>query len=549
MELSREYLLSNSMRTLRLIQTTIAVLIAVVANASDFVKDNLVYTITSSKTVRIDSYESPYADGSSDYIGVGTGTGVADSKGFSGNALQTTSAGYSVVIPSTVAYNNVEYTVTSIGSKAFYNRYLMGSITVPASVTSIGDWAFAGCKALTTVEVNKLQPITISATVFSDVPVKNATLYVHRISMQEYAETNVWKEFNTIDTRDVNLVNLITLNHDKLEMKPEDEATLTAYVLPLDASYKDVVWSSSAPTVASVIDGKVKAIAPGSAQIRATAADGSEVFAACQVTVSPILVERLELSSSSLDILFGSEHSVTLTTSISPDKATYKQLTWTSDNPAVAIVDNGIVTGVSIGSTTVKATATDGSGVFAECMVNVASPYVTSITLGVECDSLVRGESIQVIATVEPSVALNKNLQWTSSNTDVAEVNNGHVYAKKEGNVVITASSTDGSNIRKSVNLKVTPIYVSAISMSANGVALTPEAVQKLTIGRVLSLSALASPSNADNRNLTWVSSDISIARVDNNGRVTPVSKGRVYITVKSNDKSGSYSFCIIDIE
>lgn len=537
------------MRSLRLIQLAIAVLIAVVANASDFVKDNLVYSITSSKTVRLDSYESPYADGSSDYIGVGTGSGTADSKGFNGNASQTTSVGYSVVIPSTVTYNGVEYAVTAIGDKAFYNRYQMEGVTIPASVTSIGDLAFAGCKSLVTVEENNTQPIVIASTVFADVPVESATLYVRRACMQKYAEADVWKDFKTIDTYDVVSVNMITLSENKLEMKPEDEATLTAYVLPLDASNKEVVWSSSAPAVASVNAGKVTAIVPGDAQIRATAADGSEVFAACQVTVSPILIESLELGSSTLDILYGSEHSVTLTTSISPTKATYKQLTWTSDNSNVAVVANGVVTGVSVGSTTIKATATDGSGVYAECVVNVASPFVTDIALEMECDSVPRGESIQINAKVEPSVALNKNLQWTSNNTDVAEVNNGVVYAKREGQVVITASSVDGSNIRKSVNLKVTPIYVSDISMSANGAVLTPETVQKLSIGKVLSLSALASPSNADNRNLTWASSDISVARVDNNGRVTPVSKGRVYITAKSNDSSGKYSFCVIDIE
>ena len=73
---------------------------------------------------------------------------------------------------------------------------------------------------------------------------------------------------------------------------------------------------------------------------------------------------------------------------------------------------------------------------------------VQSIELNKTKITLKVGESETLIATVKPSDATNKKLSWSSSNTDIAKVVNGKVTAVKKGTVVVTATSTDGSNKR-----------------------------------------------------------------------------------------------------
>ena len=58
-----------------------------------------------------------------------------------------------IIIPSSVTYNSVSYSVTSIGYEAFSSCTGLTSVTIPNSVTSIGDWAFYGCSSLTSVTI------------------------------------------------------------------------------------------------------------------------------------------------------------------------------------------------------------------------------------------------------------------------------------------------------------------------------------------------------------------------------------------------------------
>ena len=157
-------------------------------------------------------------------------------------------------------------------------------------------------------------------------------------------------------------------------------------------------------------------------------------------------VTGVTLSETTLTLDVG--ESDTLTATITPSNATDQNVTWSSDNESVATVDqNGRVTAVGTGSTTITATAADGSGKSAECSVTVkeaANVPVESVSLDKTSLGLTEGETAQLTATVEPEDASNKNVTWESSNTNVATVNNGEVTAVSAGTATITVTTVDG---------------------------------------------------------------------------------------------------------
>lgn len=139
----------------------------------------------------------------------------------------------------------------------------------------------------------------------------------------------------------------------------------------------------------------------------------------------------------------------TLTATITPSNATDKSVEWKSDDTGVATVnENGKVTAVGLGTTTITVTTTDGD--FQDtCTVTVTAPptvSVTSVTLDQTSLTLDVGGSDTLTATVEPDNATNKAVTWSSSNENVATVDqNGNVKAVGAGKATITATTADGS--------------------------------------------------------------------------------------------------------
>ena len=252
------------------------------------------------------------------------------------------------------------------------------------------------------------------------------------------------------------LVNTIKLSVDSITLVRGQKPRIKADVLPADADSKALLWSSSDPSVAAVDQsGKVTAVKGGTATIYATATDGSGVYATCDITVERIKVSSITLSSSSLSIVKG--QSKNLTATVAPTNAEIKALKWSSSNTSVATVDqSGKVTGVKAGTATIYAAATDGSGVKGSCSVTVESIKVSYVTLSSSSLNIVKGQSKTLTATVTPSDADNKALQWSSSNTSVATVDQyGKVTGVKAGTATIYATATDGSGKQGSCKVTV----------------------------------------------------------------------------------------------
>ena len=163
---------------------------------------------------------------------------------------------------------------------------------------------------------------------------------------------------------------------------------------------------------------------------------------------------------------------------------------------------------------------------------------VSGVALNKKVATINVGKTVTVKATVTPANAANKTLAWTSSNTKIATVSNGVVKGVKAGRVVITAKTTDGSNISATCTVTVKQ-PVTSISLSKKATMYT---------GKKLTLKAKVNPANASNKALTWKSSNTKIAKVASNGVVTGVKAGTVKITATAKDGSRKSATCTVTV-
>lgn len=315
-------------------------------------------------------------------------------------------------------------------------------------------------------------------------------------------------------------VESITLSQKEATITVGESLTLKATVLPENATDKTVTWTSNNTSVATVSDGVVKAVGAGSASITATAGGKN---ATCTITVKEavIAVTSVTLSKTSLSLLEGEK--ATLTATVSPSDATDKTVTWTSSNEKVMTVYDGTVTAVKAGTATVTATAGDKS---ATCEVQVSAKVpVSEVVLDIKKLTIEVGQTETLTATVLPDNATDKTVRWTSSDDDIATVRGGQVTGVGEGTATITATAGE-----KSANCLVTVKFVAvdAIELNMTELTLNPDESENL--------QATVYPENATDKTVTWSSSDASVAKVTDYGRVTAVKTGTAVITAQAGD-------------
>ena len=318
----------------------------------------------------------------------------------------------------------------------------------------------------------------------------------------------------------------VSINKTALTLPEESSETLVATVSPSGATNKNVTWTSSNSTVASVDqNGKVTAKQAGNATITVETEDGG-FKATCAVTVTAVYhVTGVTLNKNQLNLNVGA--SETLTPTVSPSNATDKSVTWSSSNDLIATVtDNGEVHAVAVGSATITVRTNDGNKT-ATCTVTVSEVAVTSVTLNKPSTTLVRGGSETLTATVLPANATNKNITWSSSNSSVASVSNGTVTAVAVGSATITATSQSDSTKKATCTVTVNPKGVISISLNKTELALNVDQSDTLTV--------TFNPTDADDQLITWSTSNSSIATVSN-GTVTAKAAGSATITATSHD-------------
>lgn len=291
--------------------------------------------------------------------------------------------------------------------------------------------------------------------------IKFAELNIETVSIDN---VYFWKSAGTLP------VESVTLDKTTATIEVEEALQLKATVLPMEAANKNVVWTSSDATVATVVDGLVTGLKEGTTTITATSEENSEIKATCEITVEPITAKTWWGEPTTIKI-----EGVDVAILYSYTRNENKTITYSVifDNPASAkradinvnvadvynlMQDDGTGNNTAIWTSTTthsKGETITGFWYIAGNRIDFTyivgssnerpNTAVTSVTLDkTSCDLLV-DETIQLVATVNPGIAANKNVTWTSSNNNVATVDaNGLVTAKSAGNATITVTTADG---------------------------------------------------------------------------------------------------------
>ena len=309
--------------------------------------------------------------------------------------------------------------------------------------------------------------------------------------------------------------------------------------MPEDATNKDVTWTSSDTTIATVdSNGKVTANSVGTAIITAKAGDKS---ATCTITVNPIKVTNVSITPP-VSTTIKSGETLDLEAKVEPTNATNKTVTWSSDNPKVADVDQkGHVVALNQEGTAKITVTTEDGGKTDECIITVTVPEVVIPVEGVTLDKptldLKVGESIKLSATVKPDNATIKNVKWTSNNENVATVDGeGNVKAEGPGTTAITVETVDGKK-KATCTVNVTKVLVTDVTITEKDL--------RLARGKSHQLEAIVQPPNATDSSVSWSTNDDTVATVDSNGTVTAKFSGTAVIWAYA----GAYNdFCRVEV-
>lgn len=270
---------------------------------------------------------------------------------------------------------------------------------------------------------------------------------------------------------------------------------------------------------------------------------------------------------------------IKLKATILPKKSTQKKILWSSSKKKVATVSKTGEVRAKKNGTTIITAKIKGTKKKASCKITVGTP-VTSVKLSETVKQLKVGEKFNLKVAVLPTKASVKSVDYRNSDKTIAEVTRlGQVTAKKIGTAVITVISKDGTNKKATCKIQVSEKQKNNTVQKPDqeqkpeesqkpGQEQKPEQTQKpendvkikrVTLNRKTmyidtdsepqQLKATVTPDNVTNKNMIWTSEDEEIAKVSENGLVTPGRKtGVTNITATAADGSGKKASCRVTV-
>ena len=422
--------------------------------------------------------------------------------------------------------------VTGIGNYAFSGCSGLTSITIPKSVTNIGDGAFGGCTGLNTIYSDATIPPSLSSNSF-DYDGSTPALYVLSGCKDSYANAQYWNRFNIIEHA---YVESIEINVPQYDIIVGESKSIDVIILPSTATVQDLYWKIDNPDIATIDNGVVTGIKTGTTVITATTTDGTNLSASCTVNVTnPVIA--LTLDRISAELMVGQQ--ITLQATCTPSNADNINVSWSSNNEDIASVNNGVVIAKGLGDAII--TASSVNGIEATCKITVVPTPVTSLSLNTTSVDLVKDATYQLTCSITPEDATNKGLVWTSLNSGVASVNeSGLVTAMSTGTTTIIVSSASNSEITASCIINVTT-PVTSIKLD--------HGVLEMFVEDAIQLKATCMPSDADNANVVWSTTNGEIAIVSQAGYITAKNEGDVTIAATTTDGTNLSASCWIHVK
>lgn len=314
----------------------------------------------------------------------------------------------------------------------------------------------------------------------------------------------------------------LTLDRESADLYVGDTIKLNATIEPENATYKGVTFTSSNKNIAFVDStGTVVAVNEGTATIIASSEENPEINDSCEISVSIldtiVHVTGLSVTPTEVELDLGGTTTVKPVVTIEPSDATNKAVNWTSSDSTKVVVDsqgNIVALAVTTDPVIVTVASDEMPSISRTISVTVVdtrdhSIHVESVLLpeNLEID-LKHSSSATLTATVSPSNAGNKLIEWTSSDPSTVAIGSSvgetstMLNALKTGTATITATSVDGSYSDTClITVSDSTVYVSNIIIEKGDAAISN---LDITLGSFESIKATIIPDNADNQGVVW---------------------------------------------
>ena len=398
-----------------------------------------------------------------------------------------------VVIKGGIKADKGSVTITGDGKLSSGRIEATGSVTIKNANISV-----SGEKDVPAIKGDKvtIKDSTVKADVPKDSsketkPIESGNITL--IGNNDISSTDGDKDiYSSVPKYEKILVTKITLDSTSETLTVGDDTILTATVTPDDAFDTSVQWSTNNAKVATVTDGTVTAVAAGTAEITATAKDGSGVKATCRFTVlakatqdsdqkgdkdpnkdpkqndsdedmdndEPVDVAKIMITGITRKVAPGKR--ITLKANVFPANADNRDVTWSirsADKKYATVNSKGVVSvkkrakGRKI---VVMATSDEDDSIQAVYKITVMKQAVKKVKLIAKTKKIKVKKSTTIKAVLSPSKGISKEVSWTSSNPKIATVNaKGKVTGIKKGKVKITATAKDGSGRKAKITIQV----------------------------------------------------------------------------------------------
>ena len=330
---------------------------------------------------------------------------------------------------------------------------------------------------------------------------------------------------------------------------------LNTICTPEDASSRKISYTSSDENVAKIVDGnRFRPVGKGECDLTVASVQNPEIQEHFHVVVIEP-VKKIQVTAPDKTVFAGEQ--MILEAVCTPEDASIPKVTWKSNKPSVATVDeNGLVTALSRGEVTIEARSADGTDVAGTIRLNVAQK-VTKVTLNrknlviLEPDdpiladllaqlpdgipqltdpviAVLAGRGVNLSAECAPGDANNRKVTYASSDDGIAKIiNPSTLRGVAKGKCDLTVASAQNPEIQEHFHvLVIEPVKQIQITAQEKSVF----------AGEQILLSAACTPETASIRKVSWNSRNPSVATVDENGLVTGLKKGDATIEAKATD-------------